>query len=68
MYIYHFQVSWIRHKDINLLSSGRNLYSSDQRFQIVHNPETEEWTLHVRKNMNKIAMDYFNDIIFQIFR
>lgn len=41
-------VSWIRHRDIHLLTSGRMTYTSDQRFVSVHNPHTEDWTLKIR--------------------
>ncbi|XP_038211211.1 zwei Ig domain protein zig-8-like isoform X2 [Zerene cesonia] len=41
-------VSWIRHRDIHLLTSGRMTYTSDQRFISVHNPHTEDWILKVR--------------------
>lgn len=44
------QVSWIRHRDIHLLTSGRMTYTSDQRFISVHNPHTEDWILKVRLN------------------
>ncbi|XP_048483951.1 zwei Ig domain protein zig-8 isoform X1 [Plutella xylostella] len=41
-------VSWIRHRDIHLLTSGRMTYTSDQRFVSVHNPHTEDWILKIR--------------------
>ncbi|XP_063540693.1 zwei Ig domain protein zig-8-like isoform X2 [Cydia strobilella] len=41
-------VSWIRHRDIHLLTSGRMTYTSDQRFISVHNPHTEDWILKIR--------------------
>ncbi|GBP53350.1 Zwei Ig domain protein zig-8 [Eumeta japonica] len=43
-----FVVSWIRHRDIHLLTSGRMTYTSDQRFVSVHNPHTEDWILKIR--------------------
>lgn len=42
------QVSWIRHRDLHLLTVGRMTYTSDQRFSSIHNPLTEDWTLQVR--------------------
>ncbi|KOB74279.1 Uncharacterized protein OBRU01_09534, partial [Operophtera brumata] len=42
------RVSWIRHRDIHLLTSGRMTYTSDQRFISVHNPHTEDWILKIR--------------------
>ncbi|XP_056638513.1 cell adhesion molecule 4-like isoform X2 [Diorhabda sublineata] len=41
-------VSWIRHRDLHLLTVGRFTYTSDQRFVSIHNPMTEDWTLQVR--------------------
>jgi neurotrimin len=41
-------VSWIRHRDLHLLTVGRSTYTSDQRFTSIHNPMTEDWTLQVR--------------------
>nr|CAD7412504.1 unnamed protein product [Timema poppensis] len=42
------QVSWIRHRDIHLLTVGRYTYTSDQRFQSIHSPQTEDWMLQIR--------------------
>uniref|UniRef100_A0A336LZS2 CSON005983 protein n=1 Tax=Culicoides sonorensis TaxID=179676 RepID=A0A336LZS2_CULSO len=41
-------VSWVRHRDIHLLTVGRYTYTSDQRFEAMHSPHTEEWTLRIR--------------------
>ncbi|KAF4528639.1 hypothetical protein B566_EDAN017067 [Ephemera danica] len=41
-------VSWVRHRDIHLLTVGRYTYTSDQRFQSIHSPHQEEWMLQVR--------------------
>ncbi|XP_046663601.1 zwei Ig domain protein zig-8-like isoform X2 [Homalodisca vitripennis] len=41
-------VSWVRHRDIHLLTVGRYTYTSDQRFESVHSPHTEDWTLRIR--------------------
>lgn len=43
-----FQVSWIRHRDLHLLTVGSYTYTSDQRFFTTHSPQTEEWTLQIR--------------------
>lgn len=45
------QVSWIRHKDIHLLTVGKLTYSSDIRYQTVHYPQTEDWTLQVNEGI-----------------
>jgi hypothetical protein len=44
-------VTWIRHRDLHLLTVGKMTYTSDQRFQTVHNPYTDDWSLKVRLNL-----------------
>ncbi|XP_054286482.1 zwei Ig domain protein zig-8-like [Macrosteles quadrilineatus] len=46
-------VSWVRHRDIHLLTVGRYTYTSDQRFEAVHSPHTEDWTLRIRYPQKK---------------
>ncbi|XP_043215153.1 fibroblast growth factor receptor-like 1 isoform X2 [Amphibalanus amphitrite] len=41
-------ISWVRRKDLHILTVGEYTYSSDQRFQSLHVPGTQEWTLKVR--------------------
>ncbi|CAD7079743.1 unnamed protein product [Hermetia illucens] len=41
-------VTWIRHRDLHLLTVGETTYTSDQRFQSVHNKQTDDWSLQVR--------------------
>ncbi|XP_050455002.1 cell adhesion molecule DSCAML1-like isoform X2 [Cataglyphis hispanica] len=41
-------VSWVRHRDIHLLTVGTETYTSDQRFVTLHFPRTEDWTLQVK--------------------
>ena len=52
---WHFslQVSWVRHRDIHLLTVGRYTYTSDQRFEALHLPHAEEWTLRIRYPQRK---------------
>lgn len=47
------QVSWVRHRDIHLLTVGRYTYTSDQRFEAKHSPHTEEWKLIIRYPQRK---------------
>lgn len=42
-----FQVSWIRHRDLHLLTVGKATYTADMRFQSVHNPQLGDWSLKV---------------------
>ncbi|XP_066146742.1 zwei Ig domain protein zig-8-like isoform X1 [Euwallacea fornicatus] len=46
-------VSWVRHRDIHLLTVGRYTYTSDQRFEAIHTPHTDEWTLRIRYAQKK---------------
>ncbi|XP_023290308.1 zwei Ig domain protein zig-8 isoform X2 [Orussus abietinus] len=46
-------VSWVRHRDIHLLTLGGYTYTSDQRFEVLHAPHSEEWTLRIRYPQKK---------------
>lgn len=46
--LFFFQVSWVRHRDIHLLTVGVETYTSDQRFVALHFPHTEDWALQVK--------------------
>ncbi|XP_060806031.1 zwei Ig domain protein zig-8-like [Amyelois transitella] len=41
-------VSWIRHRDLHILTVGSYTYTSDQRFQATHSPAADDWTLHIK--------------------
>ncbi|XP_063841782.1 hemicentin-2-like [Scylla paramamosain] len=40
-------VSWIRHRDIHLLTVGRYTYTSDQRFRALHEDDSDDWILKI---------------------
>ncbi|KAL7635719.1 UNVERIFIED_CONTAM: hypothetical protein RMT77_013536 [Armadillidium vulgare] len=40
-------VSWIRHRDIHLLTVGKYTYTSDQRFRAIHEEDTDDWLLKI---------------------
>ncbi|XP_076231071.1 zwei Ig domain protein zig-8 isoform X2 [Calliopsis andreniformis] len=42
------QVSWVRHRDIHLLTNGRYTYTNDQRFKAIHNDHTDDWMLQIK--------------------
>ncbi|XP_044017289.1 zwei Ig domain protein zig-8-like isoform X3 [Aphidius gifuensis] len=46
-------VSWVRHRDIHLLTVGRYTYTSDQRFEALHTPHSEDWILKIRYPQRK---------------
>ncbi|KAK4029760.1 hypothetical protein OUZ56_022726 [Daphnia magna] len=47
-YLGNRTVSWIRHRDVHILTVGRYTYASDQRFTIVKSRPTEDWTLQIK--------------------
>ncbi|XP_066963147.1 lachesin-like [Macrobrachium rosenbergii] len=42
------QVSWIRRRDYNVLSSGLLTYSRDQRFSVVRPEDSDDWALQIK--------------------
>ncbi|CAD1477557.1 unnamed protein product, partial [Heterotrigona itama] len=40
-------VSWIRKRDLHILTVGILTYTTDQRFQTVHRDGSDEWTLKI---------------------
>ena len=42
------QVTWIRHRDVHVLSVGEYTYTTDERFTARHNRETDEWVLVIK--------------------
>lgn len=46
-------VSWVRHRDVHLLTVGRYTYTSDQRFRAIHQPHSEDWTLQIKYPQHK---------------
>ncbi|XP_055536494.1 zwei Ig domain protein zig-8-like [Wyeomyia smithii] len=43
-----YTVSWIRHNDLHILTVDRYTYTADQRFQALHNNETDDWILNIK--------------------
>jgi len=41
-------ISWIRHKDLHILTVGRYTYTADLRYQSIYNPATDEWILQIK--------------------
>ena len=42
-----FQVSWVRDRDVHILTAGEQTFTSDQRFSAKHNSE-DEWVLLIK--------------------
>lgn len=43
-----FQVSWIRKKDLHILTVGKFAYTKDDRYSTVHLENSDDWTLKIR--------------------
>ncbi|XP_022196437.2 zwei Ig domain protein zig-8 isoform X1 [Nilaparvata lugens] len=41
-------VSWVRHRDIHILTVGSYTYTSDQRFMAIHHKDNDDWMLHIK--------------------
>ncbi|XP_062128278.1 uncharacterized protein LOC133840452 [Drosophila sulfurigaster albostrigata] len=46
-------VSWIRKRDLHILTVGTATYTSDKRFQVTESKDAREWTLHVKSPQAK---------------
>ena len=42
------QVTWIRHRDVHVLTVGEYTYTTDERFTARHNRATDEWVLVIK--------------------
>nr|XP_045602716.1 neural cell adhesion molecule 2-like [Procambarus clarkii] len=52
------QVSWIRRRDLHVLTSGVHTFASDQRFLALHADRSENWTLHIRFSQVRDSGEY----------
>ncbi|RXG51925.1 hypothetical protein Avbf_14113 [Armadillidium vulgare] len=46
-YYSFYSISWIRTRDLHLLTVGRFTYTSDDRFKAVHLSGSEDWLLKI---------------------
>ncbi|GAB6018937.1 hypothetical protein CHUAL_000585 [Chamberlinius hualienensis] len=51
-------VSWVRRRDFHILTVGLYTYTSDQRFQVLHKDESEDWTLQIKYTQSRDAGVY----------
>ncbi|XP_047493725.1 lachesin-like [Penaeus chinensis] len=42
------QVSWFRRRDWHILTTGIFTYTNDERFTVLHPPESDDWTLQIK--------------------
>jgi hypothetical protein len=56
------QVSFIRHRDLHLLTLGTKTFTPDNRFQNLYNSHNDEWSLKVikRKRTFVFLVEYVN--------
>ncbi|KAF8764720.1 lachesin-like isoform X2 [Argiope bruennichi] len=51
-------VSWVRQRDLHILTVGKYTYTSDQRFTSIHLDNSEVWTLEIKYVQKKDAGVY----------
>ncbi|XP_066937209.1 uncharacterized protein [Macrobrachium rosenbergii] len=51
-------VSWMRARDLHLLTVGRFTYTSDERFRAVHQPGSDDWLLKIHYAQERDAGAY----------
>lgn len=47
------QVSWIRRRDLAILTSNTFVYTTDTRFSVIHIPDSHNWDLRVKSLTEK---------------
>ncbi|XP_063844539.1 zwei Ig domain protein zig-8-like [Scylla paramamosain] len=52
------KVSWIRRRDLHVLTSGVHTFASDQRFLALHADRSENWTLQIRFSQVRDSGEY----------
>lgn len=53
-----FKVSWMRKRDLHILTSNNFLYTGDQRFSVIHPQDSDEWNLKIEYAQPKDAGTY----------
>ena len=46
-YPFIVEVSWVRHRDVHILTAGEQTFTTDQRFSAKHNTD-DEWVLVIK--------------------
>ncbi|XP_063592542.1 hemicentin-2-like [Penaeus indicus] len=41
-------VSWIRQRDLHILTVGRYTYTTDQRYEVIHSVDSQDWILKIK--------------------
>lgn len=50
---FRFQVSWIRTRDLHIMTSGPHTFTADERISVIQKPENETWTLRIMSSKTK---------------
>lgn len=56
--IFCSQVSWVRQRDLQILTFSNFTYTSDQRFRCIHLKNTDDWTLEISSVLQSDAGVY----------
>ena len=60
-----FQVSWVRHDDVSLISVGKLKYIKDERFRIINEDHSDDWVLAIR--YVRLAVDDYLVLQYKLF-
>ncbi|CAL4094888.1 unnamed protein product [Meganyctiphanes norvegica] len=52
------QVTWMRRRDLHILTVGLVTYTADDRFQVFHTPQTDDWTLQIQSSQARDSGAY----------
>jgi len=55
------RVSWVRHRDVHILTAGEQTFTSDQRFSAKHNSD-DEWVLVIKYIQVESPPDYLSNV------
>lgn len=51
-------VSWVRQRDLHILTVGKYTYTTDQRYTSIHMDDSDDWTLEIKYTQKKDAGIY----------
>ncbi|CAL4065147.1 unnamed protein product [Meganyctiphanes norvegica] len=51
-------VSWIRQRDLHILTVGRYTYTTDQRYEVIHSDNSQDWILKIKYAQERDSGNY----------
>ncbi|XP_069985583.1 cell adhesion molecule 3-like [Penaeus vannamei] len=51
-------VSWIRQRDIHILTVGRYTYTTDERYEVIHSQGSKDWILKIKYAQSRDSGNY----------